>query len=256
MSQNHTHDKDLLDRIERAASEKQPGGLPVLDDLARTVPQAKPAFQQQLESHLVAHLYMQPTSHQEDSMETLQIAAPLNRPTTNRRVTIPATLVATLIMVLLGGSILLILRSPQQGQTGAALIQATATPFAPTAVFTLTATPFAPTATFTATPILPTSSPVPLSTTRRGIVISLIGVKVHETPDIESQVLMTLAYESAVQVIGVSLNGMWLNILLDDGRQAWIVSELVEMDSGTFSLTPTIVPPDMMATLPFTLTPT
>ncbi len=54
---NEHADQKRLDQIERLLNEGKPTGISIIDDLARTVPEARPAFQKALEDRLIAHLH-------------------------------------------------------------------------------------------------------------------------------------------------------------------------------------------------------
>lgn len=242
MSQNHNHDKNLLGQIERAAHEKQVSGQPALDDLARTIPMAKATFQQQLENDLVAHLQSHSRTQQEDIMESMHVSPSLNRPMAHTRGSIPVTLVATLIMVIFGGSMLLVLRSPQQGVSGA-VMQATASP---TAI---------PTETLDSGNLLPAIlgvSPITVVPTifpsAKGVVASLDVVAVYGGPGASFSVVARLIPGTEVEVSALTANDHWLYITTQDGRQGWIAADQVWLDSeqvDVLTVTETNVPPEI-----------
>jgi predicted ester cyclase len=69
MTQNNSQDQELMNQIQRARAGAKTGNS-VVDDLANTVPQANPAFQQQLEDHLVAQLEIEETGLFEAGFES------------------------------------------------------------------------------------------------------------------------------------------------------------------------------------------
>ncbi len=240
MSQNHNHDKNLLDQIERAAHEKQVTGQPALDDLARTIPLAKSAFQRQLENDLIAHLQSYPRTQQEDIIESMRVSPLMNQH--RKRTTIPVTLVATLIMVIFGSSMLMFLRSPQPGVTGA-VMQATASPTViPTE--TLDGGNFLP-ATLVVSPI--TVVPTIFSSTK-GVIASLDVVAVYGGPGASFSVVARLIPGTEVEVTALTADDHWLYITMQDGRRGWIAASLVQIDStqvDELMVRLTTMPPDI-----------
>jgi hypothetical protein len=59
MSENHNHDKELMEQVERLIESGQPSGNRLLDDLSAMKPHAKPTFQHDLENRLMASFYAQ-----------------------------------------------------------------------------------------------------------------------------------------------------------------------------------------------------
>ncbi|MGQ9886903.1 MAG: sigma-70 family RNA polymerase sigma factor [Aggregatilineales bacterium] len=102
----------------------------LLDDLARTVPQADPAFRDHLEAQLLAQLQPRVSDRETDTMQMISMyphptAQETDRPA--RRA--PLTLAAALLMVILAGSALLFMNRPAGApDLFAAAQQQTATP--------------------------------------------------------------------------------------------------------------------------------
>lgn len=238
MSQNHNHDKNLLDQIERAAHEKLVSGQPVLDDLARTIPLAKPAFQRRLENDMIAHLQSHTRTQQEDIMESTHVSPLMKRP--RKRAAIPVTLVATLIMVMLGTSMLLFLRSPQPGQTGA-VIQG---------IVTVTVPPV----TMTPTPISILEYIIQPGDTLGSILVN----QAHDAPTLE--ILRRLNPDlTAISAACTDATSTQASIcVLRPGDVIRIPRDLLASENTDvlfMAVVPTIVPPGMIITEPFTATP-
>ena len=137
MNENHNHHRALGARIARRLAAGRASSDPLLDDLARSVPHADPAFRDRLEIQLLEQLQRDTAlSHQEE--DTMQLIAAYPRtagqqtgPATRRA---PLTLAAALLMVVLAGSLLLLTNRPSGSfDMFAAAGQETATP-APNAV--------------------------------------------------------------------------------------------------------------------------
>ncbi len=101
MSQNHRHEPQDV-RIERLLRDRQPTGNRALDDLAGTTPRANPAFQQQLEDRLLDTL--QTRRLEEERRAVMMVTGYID--ISKSRWSIPLTLVAAMIAVVLGGTVL------------------------------------------------------------------------------------------------------------------------------------------------------
>ena len=121
---------------------------------------------------------------------------------------------------------------------------ATYTPHPPTATNTATATDLptdtatatdTPTATATATDTLtPTSTP-----TVSGIVRSQRRANVRRGPGISFAIIDTLAPRSAVQIIGTSDDTDWYQVRLEDGKEGWVNSTLLQVENESAEATST-----------------
>ncbi len=121
---------------------------------------------------------------------------------------------------------------------------ATYTPHPPTATKTATATELptdtatatdTPTATATATDTL-TPSPTP---TVSGIVRSQRRANVRRGPGISFAIIDTLAPRSAVQIIGTSDDTEWYQVRLDDGKEGWVNTALLQVENEAAEATAT-----------------
>jgi hypothetical protein len=116
----------------------------------------------------------------------------------------------------------------------------TATPVAsrtplPTFTYTPTESPIPPTPSDT-----PTPSPTPPVV---GVIQSQQTVNVREGPGTNFGALTSLAPGTGVEVIGVSADGDWTNILMEDGSQGWVSSRLLFVQPTATALatfTPTV----------------
>ncbi len=128
MSQNHSADNELLEKIERLLEHKQPAGIPVLDDLASMTPRPRPGFQKQLEDRLAEQFQAKlPIGSSTD----MQYPALLPKPRPMYRLTIPLmTSVAALMLVVIGLVVVVVNNGPESGLFGS-FVQAY-TPCAPT----------------------------------------------------------------------------------------------------------------------------
>jgi hypothetical protein len=112
MKSNHSHDKDLLDQVERLLADETPAQSDLLNDMAGTTPQANPHFQKQLEGRLLAKMQARQTPERKPI--TMQAAVPYTSLPAQRspfKVSLP--LVAALIAVALFGAILAFIGSQQ-----------------------------------------------------------------------------------------------------------------------------------------------
>ena len=124
----------------------------------------------------------------------------------------------------------------------------TRTPTA-TATFTRTYTP-TPTATSTATSTATPATPVAQSIRE---LVALVG------PDISYPVVATIAADERLDIIGVSADGDWYQVILADGQTAWVRERFIEAAGNILgvpvALAPTNTPTDTPTLTP-TLTPT
>lgn len=98
--------------------------------------------------------------------------------------------------------------------------EVTRTPL-PTLTFTPSVTPIPPTLTNTFTP-----SPTPPVV---GIISSLETVNIRSGPGADFGAFIALDPGTGVEVIGVSSDGRWLNVKLEDGRVGWAAAALVRV---------------------------
>lgn len=109
-----------------------------------------------------------------------------------------------------------------------------------------------PTFTFTPsiTPIPPTPSDTPTPTEVPpiiGIVASINTVNVRTGPGTSFSAFEAVRPGSRVVVLGQNVEGNWLNIQLEDGREGWIATNLVRLQETPTPL-PTLTPsPDLTA---------
>ncbi|MFN8375249.1 MAG: SAF domain-containing protein [Anaerolineae bacterium] len=134
MNENHTHDKELLEKVEQRLENGQSSGSRLLDDLASMRPQAKADFQQELENRLLASFYKRQLETKENpELSTLT----LKSDTKSRKITsLPLTLAAAITAVLLIGSALLTGGFPGSFLSGGSIAQSVT--FTPTAQPTTT----------------------------------------------------------------------------------------------------------------------
>ncbi len=136
-------------------------------------------------------------------------------------------IVAIAIIVLLGAGLLIISNQIQQ-QTDlqatqaaalAAIMEATATPSAtpsPTATFTFTAT-FTYTASYT-----PSNTPSPTPATPIAQAVEDVVARLGPGPDYP--IIATIEANDRRDLLGISADGAWYQIILRDGNRGWIVS--------------------------------
>lgn len=101
-----------------------------------------------------------------------------------------------------------------------ATLEVTRTPL-PTLTYTPSPTPIPPTLTNTFTP-----SPTPPVI---GIISSLETVNIRSGPGASFGAFAALTPGTGVEVIGVSADGRWLNVKLEDGRVGWAAATLVRI---------------------------
>ncbi|MBZ0299953.1 MAG: SH3 domain-containing protein, partial [Anaerolineae bacterium] len=114
-----------------------------------------------------------------------------------------------------------------------------------------TATPLStrtplPTFTFTPSqsPIPPTPSDTPTPTEIPpiiGIIASINTVNVREGPGTGFSAFEALRPGTRVEVLGQDVEGVWLNIRLEDGREGWVATSLVRLQDTPTPL-PTLTP--------------
>jgi hypothetical protein len=95
-NQNHTHDKKLLEKIDRLLEDERRSDSQILNDLAGTVPRAGMEFQQGLEDRLMARFQAQ-EAIRIGSTRVPPAAAHLNNGRQSRRLAIPFTLAAAVL---------------------------------------------------------------------------------------------------------------------------------------------------------------
>ena len=137
--------------------------------------------------------------------------------------------------------------------------------FTPTATPTSTATPtptatdtatFTPTATVTPTPT-PTFTPTstPTATPATPVVQMARAIAARLGPGAQYPVVMTFEAGERLDILGVSADGLWYQVLLPDGTTGWVVSSqsLVEVFGSRAIIAVAAAPTD---TPTYTLTPT
>ena len=120
MSENNRHEPQD-ERIERLLRERQPTGNKLLDSLGGTVPRARPDFQQQLEGRLLDRLHVE---GERKALMTVTSYAGAMKP----RRSIPLTLAAAMMAVVIAGGILLTVNRTNPGVAAQPGASATLTP--------------------------------------------------------------------------------------------------------------------------------
>jgi LysM repeat protein len=120
MSDNHTHDRDLLVKVDRLLNDGQPSGDALLDELAAAQPQPRPAFQQVLENRLMTAYHARPGQHTQQEDNPMSITQTGYAPVVPRqsRLTVPLTLAAVVAVTFIAGSALLFMNSLQPEPPG------------------------------------------------------------------------------------------------------------------------------------------
>jgi Flp pilus assembly protein CpaB len=241
MSDNHRHEPQD-ERLERSIRDRQPTGNRLLDDLVGTVPRANPDFQQSLEDRLL-------TSLKRKERNTEMIATDRYPDTKKvRRFSIPLTLAAAMLAVVIAGGVLLNVNRTNSNTGVAAQSEASAT-VVPTASPT-----FIPTLVGNQ-PALANSSTLP--GILPGIVVPAQGTQaaIYAGPGEDYVVIDQLDAGTQVNVLGRTEDSVWLRIQTLSGRDGWITSNQVELPSiPVLDLTVTATPiPDNVVTLPPTL---
>lgn len=106
MNDNHAHDWELLDKVERLLHDGQPANDPLLDEMAALQPRPRAEFQHTLEDRLAALLPVQPTTEPTQEHERMQL---IQQPQITRpvfRFSLPLTLAAAVAVTLIGAALL------------------------------------------------------------------------------------------------------------------------------------------------------
>ncbi|MEO8607068.1 MAG: hypothetical protein ABI690_04270 [Chloroflexota bacterium] len=123
MNPNENHVSPLEAQIDRLIETNRPTGIPAADDLAATIPQARPDFQQQLEDRLTAQIQF--ASHGDEKLTSITSTISKRlRP----RAYLPLTLAAAMLAVVLVGSFLLLQGGKKPDSNLASVSEATVTP--------------------------------------------------------------------------------------------------------------------------------
>jgi len=154
--------------------------------------------------------------------------------------------------------------TPTETQTPTATVTATETP-TDTATATTTNTPtatatpsltYTPTSTLTktATPT-PTNTPIPQPGIG-GVVIGEQGANVRRGAGSSYGIVTYLETDETMRLIGRNLSGSWVRALLEDGREGWIFTDLLDYgDEDIFDLPVTWIEPTATLTPTFTPVP-
>ena len=124
MNPNENHEAPLTQQIDRLIETHHPIGVPVADDFAATIPQARPDFQQQLEDRLTAQIQFASQGDEKLAVRTTSIS----NASRSRRSYIPLTLAVAMVAVILVGSVLLSSGGKAPDLNLALLIDETVTP--------------------------------------------------------------------------------------------------------------------------------
>ena len=169
------------------------------------------------------------------------------------------------LILILAGVLLLAACTGNNAQQSDAPATATLAPIVSmTPRFTATPVPTrTPLPTFTLTPsdtpIPPTPSDTPTPTEIPpviGIIASINTVNVREGPGVSFSAFEALRPGTQVEVLGQDVEGSWLNIQLEDGREGWVAATLVRLQETPTPL-PSLTPsPDLTALAQGTPLPT
>lgn len=127
------------------------------------------------------------------------------------------------------------------------------TPLPPTAIPTQTLVPTAaptqpgpqPTPTQETTLLPPTATSIPVSPTSPPVVVveaevvAGVTINVRQGPGRTFPPLAALPPGTVVQVIGRNADGLWLQVRLADGREGWVLGELLRLREPVVDPTPT-----------------
>ncbi len=95
---------------------------------------------------------------------------------------------------------------------------------------------FTPSPTATPSPTLtpsPTATPTP-PPPELGVINSSQSVNIRALPSDTADIIGQLAPGTQVRAIGLSEEGTWVNIVLDDGTYGWVFRQLVRLPEGAF----------------------
>jgi hypothetical protein len=212
MSENHTHDKELLEQVERLVESGHPSGNRLLDDLAAMKAKAKPTFQHELENRLMASFQAQQTR----TKENIEVSTLALKPRIGIRkfTSIPATLAAAIVAVFVMSGILFLGNLPLQNGSVAQSVT-----FTPTSATTdtnmisssqLTETAIVIGATVTAEALMPTPPPF-LSIPEAGGNLELQAVVIARQDIARGTVLTADMLGLAYYPVDISLNGSYAN---------------------------------------------
>ncbi|MGQ9888924.1 MAG: protein kinase domain-containing protein [Aggregatilineales bacterium] len=124
---------------------------------------------------------------------------------------------------------------------------------AATSTFTTTTTP---TSTLTSTPTA-TPSATPTSTPATPVAQALGDVAIRLGPGADYPQIGTLALGDRLNIVGISDDGVWYQVILPDGSRGWIVSsEALVQASGDLARLAVAQPPTLTPTNTPTATPT
>jgi Flp pilus assembly protein CpaB len=220
MNPNNNHDPQLISKIDRRVEDGQNANLPLIDDLAGMIPQARADFQQTLEDRLLAHM-QQPQNGDEKLTvfnTTLDNHAPKNR------FYIPLTLAAAIIAVVIVSSILLMPNGSGSKPGSAVSLQETVTlTLSPTGVGTVLPN------TAPGEPV-PTLMPLP-ETTRFFTAPSVVPTSQFEALDLRETVIAAQPISQGTRITADMLttaffakdavpNRVYYNLSLVEGRFA------------------------------------
>jgi serine/threonine-protein kinase len=141
-------------------------------------------------------------------------------------------------------------QTPRPTHTPSSTLTLTATPTAtltptPTATLTLTATP---TATLTPTPTA-TFTPTPTATPATPVAVVRRDLTVRAGPGTNYPAVETISANTQVEIIGISDDGSWFQVTLEDGRSAWLSASVTLIDvAGDVASAPVAQAPTATAT--------